>query len=289
MKNIQIGPHQIGPNEPVFVVAEIGINHNGDLNIAKKLIEEAAKVGCDAVKFQKRTVDVVYTTEELARPRESPFGKTNGDLKKGLEFGKKEYDQIDLCCKKLGIRWFASAWDEDSVDFLKQYSLPCWKIASASLTDTELLIGTKNASGGAPLMLSTGMSSLHEIRTAAEVLSLDDLIILHCKSTYPAKIEELNLNAIHTLRTEFDVPIGYSGHEVGIFTSLCAVAMGACVVERHITLDRSMWGTDQSASVEPKGLKILIENIRLYEKAKGDGVIRCLESEEPIKQKLRRK
>ncbi|NDJ77742.1 MAG: N-acetylneuraminate synthase [Chloroflexi bacterium] len=283
---VQIGDRLIGDGQPCFVAAEIGINHNGDLNLAKKLIDAASFTGCDAVKFQKRTVDVVYTPEELARPRETPFGETNGDLKFGLEFGQEEYATIDAYCADKGMMWYGSAWDEASVDFLEQFNPPAYKIASASLTDDNLL--KRHKQYGRPIIISTGMSTLEEIDHAVEVLGTDNLIILHCTSTYPSKIEELNLSVIFTLKERYGVPIGYSGHEVGLATSVAAATMGACMIERHITLDRAMWGSDQAASVEPQGFARLIKDIRAIEKAMGDGVKVVYDSEVPIKKKLRR-
>jgi N-acetylneuraminate synthase len=268
------------------VIAEIGINHNGDIDLAKRLIDVALAAGCNAVKFQKRTVDVVYTPEELARPRESPFGETNGDLKRGLEFGKEEYEEIDRCCKEKGIPWLASCWDEGSADFIEQFDVPCYKIASASLTDDHLLRHTR--AKGKPILLSTGMSTIEQIDHAVELLGKQDLVILHSCSTYPAYYEELNLRAIQTLRQRYDVLVGYSGHETGIPSSVAAVVLGACIVERHITLDRSMWGSDHAASLEPNGITRLLRDIRLVETAMGDGVKRVIEREVPIMKKLRR-
>lgn len=285
-KKVTIGNKTIGDGEPTFIVAEIGINHNGSLENAKKLIDVAVAAGCDAVKFQKRTIEVVYTPEELARPRESVFGNTNGDLKRGLEFGEKEYAEIDQYCKEKGILWFASPWDEGSVDFLAKFNVPCYKIASASLTDDSLLRHIR--SKGKPVILSTGMSTVEQIRHAVEVLGQDDLILLHCTSTYPAADEELNLSVIPWLREQFSCPIGYSGHEAGVYSSLVAVVLGACVVERHITLDRAMWGSDQAASLEPQGLERLVRDIRRLPVWLGDGKKRVFESELPILQKLRR-
>lgn len=288
MNPVKIGDFLVGDGYPCFVIAEIGINHNGEVDIAKKLIDAAVFAGCNAVKFQKRTVDVVYTSDELAKPRENPFGLTNGDLKRGLEFGQKQYEEIDKYCKSKGIIWFASCWDESSVDFIDQFNPPCYKIASASLTDDELLRYHRRK--GKPIILSTGMSDLPMIRRAVEVLGEGDLIIAHCTSTYPSKSEELNLRCINTLKGEFrEVPIGYSGHEAGLATTVAAMVLGACIIERHITLDRSMWGSDQAASVEPQGMRILVQNIREIEKAIGDGNIRIYESEIPIIKKLRRK
>lgn len=288
MKYISIGDRKIGDEFPAYIIAEIGINHNGDINIAKQLIDTAVNAGCDAVKFQKRTVDVVYSKEELARPRENPFGSTNGELKRGLEFGLEEYKEIDKYCKEKGIQWFTSCWDEASVDFIDQFDVPAYKIASASLTDDELLKYTK--AKGKTIILSTGMSTLEEIDHAVEILGKDSLILLHTVSTYPAKYEDINLKAMKTLKDRYDdIPVGYSGHETGIATSSAAVAMGACVIERHITLDRAMWGSDQAASLEPNGLNRLVRDIRLIETAFGSPEIRCLEIEEPVKKKLRRK
>lgn len=283
---VRIGDHLVGDGLRCFIVAEIGINHNGSLDIARKLIDIAALAGCDAVKFQKRTVDVVYTAEELAKPRESIFGTTNGDLKYGLEFGQKEYEQIDAYCREKNILWYASCWDESSVDFIEQFNPPCYKIASASLTDDNLLRYHRRY--GRPIIASTGMSTLEEIDHAVEVLGRDDLVVLHCTSTYPSQVEELNLSAIRELSHRYGVPTGYSGHEVGLATSVGAAALGACMIERHITLDRAMWGSDQAASVEWQGFWRLVKDVRALEKAMGDGVKRVYPSEIPIIKKLRR-
>lgn len=283
---VVIDGHQVGPGNPCLVIAEIGINHNGDVELAKKLIDVAVDAGCGAVKFQKRTIDVVYSAEELARPRESPFGETNGDLKRHLEFSPEQYGVLDQYCRARGITWFASPWDEASVDFLERFDVPCHKIASASLTDDNLLRHLRST--GKPIILSTGMSTLDQIDHAVDVLGRDDLILLHSTSTYPAHYEELNLRVIPMLAERFGVPIGYSGHETGIASSVAAVALGACVVERHITLDRAMWGSDQAASLEPNGLNRLVRDIRLVETALGDGQKRLLDSEIPVMQKLRR-
>jgi len=285
-KKVKIGNKIIGEGEQVFVIAEIGINHNGDINIAKKLIDEAIVAGCDAVKFQKRTIEIVYTPEELEKPRENPFGSTNGDLKRGLEFGEKEYEEINRYCKEKDIIWFASPWDIKSVDFLEKFNVPCYKIASASLTDDELLRYIK--SKGKPIILSTGMSSVEQIKRAVEIIGEDNLIILHCTSTYPSADEELNLKVISWLKENFNCPIGYSGHEVGVYSSLVSAVLGTCVVERHITLDRAMWGSDQAASLEPNGLNRLVRDIRLLPVWFGDGEKIVYESEKPIIQKLRK-
>jgi N-acetylneuraminate synthase len=311
---IRIGEHWIGNGEPTFVIAEIGINHNGNVEIAKELVREAKKAGCQAVKFQKRTVDVVYSAEELAKPREVPpdivanaakrgvlspeavrrlensdwKNTTNGDLKRALELTRGEYEEIDRCAKDIGILWFASPWDENSVDFLEQFDPPCYKVASASLTDWELLRYIKG--NGKPVIMSTGMSTLEQVERAAATLGHDNLALMHCVSTYPSELKEINLKVIETLYGKFaSVPIGYSGHERGIAPSLCAVAMGACAVERHFTLNRAMWGSDQKASIEPAEMTELVKLIRDYETAKGDGAKRLLESEIPIMKKLRRK
>lgn len=286
MQPVKIGNRLVGPGQPSFIVAELGINHNGDLELAKKLIKAAADSGCEAVKFQKRTVDVVYTPEELAKPRESPFGMNNGDLKRGLEFGYDEYVEIDRYCRSIGIMWFASCWDEGSVDFIAQFNPIVYKIASASLTDDNLLHYHRGK--GKPIILSTGMSTLEEVDHAVEVLGREDLVLLHCTSAYPSKVEELNLRAISTMARRYDIPVGYSGHEVGLYTSLAAVVLGACYLERHITLDRAMWGSDQAASVEPQGFVRLVKDTRAVEKAMGDGIKRVYESELPIMNKLRR-
>jgi len=286
MQPVKIGNRLVGPGQPTFIVAEIGINHNGDMKLVKQLISAAVTAGCDAVKFQKRTVDVVYTPEELARPRESHFGQTNGDLKRGLEFAHSQYAEIDQFCRSMDIIWFASCWDKGSVDFVEQFNPPCYKIASACLTDDELL--RYHRQKRRPLFLSTGMSTLQQIDHAMEVLGREDLVLMHCTSTYPSKVEELNLKVIPSLIERYDVPVGYSGHEVGLYTTLAAIVLGACSVERHITLDRAMWGTDQAASVEPPGIARLVKDIRAVGVAMGDGVKRVYESEIPVMQKLRR-
>ncbi len=283
---VTVGAKKLGDGQPCYIIAEIGINHNGDLDLAKRLISVAVAAGCDAVKFQKRTVDVVYTKAELAKPRESPFGATNGDLKRGLEFGPEDYEDIDVYCKAVKIPWFASCWDEQSVDIINRFDVPCFKIASASLTDDNLLRHTRAT--GKPLILSTGMSTIEEIDHAVEVLGRENLVLMHATSTYPAAYPELNLRAIPTLRDRYCVPVGYSGHETGIPTSVAAVVLGACCVERHVTMDRAMWGSDHAASLEPNGITRLVRDIRLVEQSMGDGVKRVFEREYPIIQKLRR-
>lgn len=286
MVQVMIGSTPVGDGAPCYVVGEIGINHNGDLGIARRLIDVAAIAGCQAVKFQKRTVEVVYTREELAKPRESPFGKTNGDLKRALEFGLDHYRNIDNYGREQKLAWFASCWDEASVDFMEQFAPPCYKIASASLTDSALL--EHHRATGRPMILSTGMSTLEEVDRAVEILGTDKLVILHTTSAYPAKVTDLNLRMIPVLRARYGVPVGYSGHEVGLAATYAAVALGACMVERHITLDRAMWGSDQAASVEPQGLMKLVRDVRAIESALGDGVKRVTADEEPILKKLRR-
>jgi N-acetylneuraminate synthase len=283
---VQLGSKVAGSSQPCYVIAEIGINHNGDIDLAKQLINVAVGAGCSTVKFQKRTIEVVYSAEELAKPRENPFGPTNGDLKRGLEFGIEEYKEIDRYCREVKIDWFASCWDEASVDFIAQFDVPCFKVASASLTDDNLLRHTRAI--GKPILLSTGMSTLEEIDHAIEILGKKDLVLMQACSTYPAYYEELNLRVIDTLIDRYGVPVGYSGHETGLPSTVAARVMGACMVERHITLDRSMWGSDHAASLEPNGITRLVRDIRLIEKSMGDGVKRVLDREQPIIKKLRR-
>jgi len=285
-KSIKISNRIIGDNHPCFIVAEIGINHNGNLDYAKKMIDIAVTTGCDAVKFQKRTVDIVYTKEELSKERKSIYGNTNGDLKRGLEFGVSEYREIDAYCKSKGILWFASCWDEKSVDFMSDFNIPCYKIASASLTDDNLLRYTRKM--GKPIILSTGMSTMKQIRHAVEILGEDNLMLYHCTSTYPSDSEEMNLNVIRTLKKEFNCPVGYSGHERGVTPSVVAVALGANSVERHITLDRTNWGSDQAASLEMAGLYHMVRDIRQVPAIMGDGKKVVYERELPIIEKLRR-
>lgn len=285
-KEVKIGKVLVGNGHPTYVVAEIGINHNGSLEFAKGLIDIAVDTGCDAVKFQKRTIELVYSPKELARSRDNPFGPTNGDLKRGLEFGKEQYLDIDRYCQEKGITWFASPWDIKSADFLGEFDVPCYKIASACLTDDELLKHIR--SKGKPIILSTGMSTVKQIRHAVDLVGEKDLILLHCTSTYPARPEELNLKVITWLKENFDCPIGYSGHETGIVQSIMATLTGACIVERHITLDRAMWGSDQAASLGPEGLRRVVRDIRLVPISLGDGEKKVLKSEKPILQKLRR-
>lgn len=277
---------EIGEGKRVFVIAEIGINHNGDIETAKRLVKEAKDCGCDAVKFQKRTVDEVYTREELLKPRESPFGTTNKDLKRGLEFGEREYGEIDAFCRKQGILWTASPWDLKSVAFLEYYNVPFYKIASASITDLAMLDGVRATKK--PVIVSVGMSTQEEIDQCLKRLDRDNLALLSCVSLYPPRYDQMNLKKIDTLRMRYQVPIGYSGHETDDFLGAVAVGMGACIVEHHFTLDRDMWGSDQKASLEPAELKTLVKRIRLTEQALGDGRLACLDDEVPVKKKLRR-
>ena len=287
MAEIQIGSVFVGDGHPCYVIGEIGINHNGNVEMAKNLISVAKNAGCNAVKFQKRTIDIVYTPEELAKPRENPFGPTNGDLKRGLEFGQEQYAEIDEFCREMEIPWFASAWDEPSVDFIAHFPVLCYKIASASLTDDALLQHTRNT--GKPLLLSTGMSTWEEIDHAVEVLGKENLVLLHTCSCYPSYYPELNLSMIPELRKRYGVPVGYSGHETGIPSSTAAVALGACIIERHITLDRAMWGSDHAASLEPSGLSRLVRDIRLIEASMGNADRSTIsERELAVMKKLRR-
>lgn len=285
-KEIKIGTDTISKNAPTFMIAEIGINHNGDIDLAKKMIDIAISAGCQAVKFQKRTVDKVYSKEELATPRDSVFGTTNGDLKRGLEFSYEQYKIIDEHCKKHGILWFASCWDKDSVDFIDRFNPPCYKIASASLTDDELLKYTR--AKGKPILLSTGMSTLEQIEHAIDVLGKEDLLLFHCTSTYPTNYNEINLNAIEQLEKQFDCLVGFSGHERGLVPSTISVIKGAVAVERHITTDRTLWGSDQAASLEPAGLHRLVRDIKIARESLGDGNKIVYDSEKPIIKKLRK-
>lgn len=287
-KAVKIGDKEVGHGQPVFVIAEIGINHNGDIEIAKKLIRTAAEAGCDAVKFQKRTPEVCVPKDQWGKMRETPWGYISYiDYKKKMEFGEKEYAEVDKLCKELGIMWFASCWDAESVAFMEKFNPPCYKIASASMTDKSLLEVTRKT--GRPIILSTGMSSIEQVDKAVEILGKENLIVMHTVSTYPAESHHLNLRAVQTLANRYEIPTGYSGHEKGVVPTVAATALGACAVERHITLDRTMWGTDQAASLEPKGLKMLVKEIRIMEQALGDGVKKVHPDEVPIAEKLRLK
>ncbi|OXM74243.1 MULTISPECIES: N-acetylneuraminate synthase family protein [Amycolatopsis] len=287
MSAVRIGDREVGPGRPVYTVAEIGINHNGDVDIAKRLIEIAARVGADAVKFQKRTPEIATPPDMRDTRRETPWGEmTYLDYRHRVEFGLDEYQEIDRYCAEQGIAWFASPWDVPSVDFLEKFDVVCHKVASASVTDRELLTALRDT--GRPVILSTGMSTMAEIDAAVELLGTDRLVLLHATSTYPCPPEEANLRTIHTLAERFGVPVGYSGHERGLQVSIAAVALGACVVERHVTLDRTMWGSDQAASLEPDGLRRLVRDIRAVETALGDGVKRVFPGEEAPRRRLRR-
>lgn len=271
----------------IFIIAEVGINHNGEPELAKKLIDVAYDAGCDAVKFQKRTVDKVYSKEFLDSPRESPWGTTQKAQKEGLEFGREEYAQIDAYCKKKGFLWFASAWDKESLLFLRKYNLKYNKIASALITHTKLL--EMVAEEGKYTFISTGMSKLEEIDKAVSIFEKKNcpFELMHCNSVYPMKDEDANLKVIETLKKRYNCKVGYSGHEVGLQISLAAASLGATSIERHITLDRTMYGSDQVASLEPVGLKRLVRDIRIIEKAFGDGIKQLTEAEEDVKAKLR--
>ncbi len=287
-REIQLGKRKLGDGHPVFVIAEIGINHNGDVEIAKRMIDAAVHAGADAVKLQKRTPEVCTPPEQQKQMRETPWGYiTYLDYRYKVEFNREQYREIDRYCRQKGIPWLVSVWDEPSVDFMEEFETPAYKVPSASLTDHALLRHARKT--GKPLIISTGMSTMPQIHKAVQVAGQDNLVIMHCTSTYPCEPEELNLKMVHTLRTEFPTtPIGYSGHEVGLVPSAIAVALGACVVERHLTLDRAMWGSDQAASVEPGGFERLVKYIRVAEDSLGDGVKKVYDSEKPSMSKLRR-
>jgi N-acetylneuraminate synthase len=278
----------VGDGHPTFVIAEIGINHNGDLGIAKQMIDAAVHARVDAVKFQKRTPEISTPPEQRKQMRETPWGYISYlEYRHKVEFGEEEYCEIDRYCKEKGIAWMVSVWDEPSVEFMEQFDTPAYKIPSASLTDHALI--RRARASGRPLILSSGMSTMEEIRKGVNIAGEQDLVVMHCTSTYPCEPEELNLMMIETLRREFpDLPIGYSGHEVGLIPSAIAVALGACMVERHLTLDRAMWGSDQAASVEPGGFERLVKYLRVTEAALGDGVKKVYESERASMLRLRR-
>jgi N-acetylneuraminate synthase len=287
-KIVEIGGKKVGEGQPVYVIAEIGINHNGDLDIAKKLIDSAALAGCDAVKFQKRTPELCVPEGQRDIPRETPWGVMSYlEYRRRIELGEAELAELDRHCRERGIPWFASCWDEPSVELVERFDPPSHKVASACLTDRALL--ARIAATGRPVILSTGMSTMEEIRAAVAVFDRKRLLVAHSTSSYPCRNEELNLQMIPALAAELGLPIGYSGHEVGLQATVAAVALGACFVERHVTLDRTMWGTDQAASVEPWGLMRLVRDIRVIEQALGDGVKRVYPSELGPMQKLRRR
>jgi len=283
-----LGDKTVGPGHPVYITGEIGINHNGELSNAFALIDQAAAAGCDAVKFQKRTPEVCTPRDQWDIERDTPWGRMSYiDYRHRVEFDEEDYRAIDAYAGQRGIAWFASPWDVESVDFLENFDVPAHKVASASLTDDELL--RRLRSTGRTIILSTGMSTPKQIRHAVEVLGSDNIVLCHATSTYPAKPTELNLRMIHTLAAEFpNVPIGYSGHETGLQTTLAAVALGAVFIERHITLDRALWGSDQAASVEPPGLQRLVRDIRTISDSLGDGVKQIYPGERAAMQKLRR-
>ena len=284
---VRIGDRAVGDGEPVYVIAEIGINHNGELEVAKRLIDAAVAAGVDAVKFQKRTPEVCTPRNQWGIRRGTPWGEmTYIDYRHRVEFDRDDYAMIDAYCTQVGIAWFASCWDEPSVDLMRDFAPPAFKVASASVTDHALIRHT--ADQGVPVILSTGMSTLEQIDEAVALLRQGSALLTHVTSTYPCPLEELNLRVMGTLRDRYRVPVGYSGHETGLSTTVAAVALGACVVERHITLDRSMWGSDQAASVEPEGLKRLVRDIRAVERALGDGRKVVYESELGPMRKLRR-
>ena len=278
----------IGPGQPCYIIAEIGINHNGSLDIAKQLIDAAVTAEADAVKFQKRTPELCVPRDQWEKQRDTPWGRMSYiDYKRKTEFGQHEYDAINDYCLAKGIDWFASCWDEPSVDFMEQYQPVLYKMASASLTDKPLLDRVRAT--GRPLMLSTGMSTQQEIVDAVQYVGLDNLLIAHSTSAYPCPPQELNLRMIQTLQAQYpDTPIGYSGHETGLGTTVTAVALGASFVERHFTLDRAMWGSDHAASVEPGGLAKMVRDIRDTEASLGDGVKIVYESEKEPLRRLRR-
>jgi len=287
MRTLILGNRVIGEGFPAYVVAEIGINHNGSLDIAKRLIDAAANAKCDAVKFQKRTPELCVPPHQRDQRRSTPWGEMSYlEYRRRMEFGIEEYAQLADHCRSRSIDWFTSCWDESAVDFIEYFDPIGYKIPSAALTDVGLLRRFRQT--GRPLILSTGMSTMCQIEAAVGLLGTDNLLITHATSTYPCPLAELNLRMIQTIRGRFDCAVGYSGHEVGLATTLAAVCLGASLIERHITLDRAMWGTDQAASVEPRGLERLVQYIRDVESAMGDGVKMVYESERAVMSKLRR-
>ncbi len=284
----ELGTRKVGDGQPVYIIAEIGINHNGDLNLAKQMIDGAVKAGCDAVKFQKRTPELCVPRAQWDVERDTPWGRMKYiDYRHKVEFSFDCYKRIDDHCKANGIQWFASPWDEEAVAFLEKFDVPVYKAASASLTDRTLFEHMKKT--GRPMMISTGMSTMEEIESAVAFAGTENLLIAHSTSAYPCPVEALNLRMIQTLKAKYpDVPIGYSGHETGLAPTWAAVSVGATFVERHVTLDRAMWGSDQAASVEMGGLERLVSNIRDIERALGDGVKKVYDIELPVKKKLRR-
>ena len=286
-KPVKIGSKLVGPGNPCYIIAEIGINHNGDIEIAKQLIEMSAEAGCNAVKFQKRTPELCVPIEQRNVMRETPWGEmTYMEYRYRVEFDENQYSLLADFALSLGLDLFASPWDVDSVDFLEKMKHPVIKVASASITDIELL--KKIASKKIPVIMSTGMSTMQEIEKAVETLGTYNLLIAHSTSAYPCEPKELNLKMIPVLQEKFSVPVGYSGHETGLQTTVAATVLGACFVERHVTLDRSMWGSDQAASIEPQGMQKLVRDIRIVEQALGDGIKKVYDSEIKPKMRLRK-
>lgn len=287
VREISIGDRKVGDGQPTFIIAEIGINHNGRVEVAKELIKSSFDAGVNAIKFQKRTPELCVPDHQKSQMRDTPWGYISYlDYRYKVELSREDYEEIDAYCRSLGISWLASSWDIPSLKFIDTFNPPAHKVPSALLTDHELLRAMKDT--GKPVILSTGMSTMEEIREAVNILGTDNLVICHTTSSYPCPPEELNLKMIQTLKDNFDCPIGYSGHEVGLVTSALAVGMGACLLERHVTLDRAMWGSDQAASVEPQGVRTLVKYIRVTEKAIGDGIKRVYKSEQSSLEKLRR-
>ena len=286
-REVKIGNRLVGEGHPTYIIGEIGINHNGDLDVAKKLIDSARDAGMDAVKFQKRTPELCVPEHQRNQMRDTPWGYiTYLDYRYKVEFDQEQYAEIDRYCREVGIDWFASSWDIPSLEFIDRFNPPTHKVPSALLTDHALLRAYRAT--GKPLIVSTGMSTLDQIKDAMEILGDENLVLCHTTSSYPCPPEELNLRMIGTLAEMYNCPIGYSGHEVGLVPSAVAVALGACLVDRHITLDRAMWGSDQSASVEPQGVAHLVKYIRVTEKSLGDGIKKVYDSEQSSLSKLRR-
>ena len=284
---LEMAGRLVGDGHPTYIIAEVGINHNGSVQVAKDLIKAAHDAGVDAVKFQKRTPELCVPDHQKDQMRDTPWGYISYlEYRHKVEFDQGDYQEIDEYCRSLGIDWLASSWDIPSLEFIDAFNPPAHKIPSALLTDHQLLRAIKET--GKPVILSTGMSTMEEIRESVAILGMEKLLICHTTSSYPCPPEELNLKMIQTLRHNFNVPIGYSGHEVGLVPSALAVAMGACLVERHVTLDRAMWGSDQAASVEPQGMRTLVKYIRVTEKALGDGEKKVYDSEQSSLKKLRR-
>lgn len=284
---VKIGKRLVGEGQPTYIVAEIGINHNGSLETALQLVDAAKRSGCNAVKFQKRTPEICTPESAKDRMRETPWGYISYvEYRKKIELSVEDYRKIDRHCRRIGMTWFASCWDIPSVDLMLRFDVPCLKIPSACLTDKALLKKCKQSKR--PVILSTGMSDMKQIAEAVNRLNKDKLIIVHTTSAYPCPVSELNLKVIPSLAKRFDCPIGYSGHEAGLPATVAAVALGACLVERHITLDRAMWGSDQAASVEPVGFTRLVKYIKIVEQAMGDGIKRVYDSERPAMRRLRK-